>query len=56
MARVFASSTSTADQPSLKKGVVLLIHGFPETSYQFRHVSKPLSEEGYRFVVPDTTG
>ena len=39
-----------------EKSVILLIHGFPETSYQFRHVLRPLSEAGYRVIVPDTTG
>ncbi|KAE9377292.1 alpha/beta-hydrolase [Stipitochalara longipes BDJ] len=39
-----------------EKGAILLIHGFPETSYQFRHVLEPLSEAGYRLIVPDTTG
>lgn len=39
-----------------EKGVILLIHGFPETSYQYRHVLKPLSDAGYRLVVPDMRG
>lgn len=43
--------------PSTKyKGVVLLIHGFPQTSYQFRHVINPLSDSGYRVIAPDYRG
>ncbi|KAJ5784651.1 uncharacterized protein N7503_009863 [Penicillium pulvis] len=38
------------------KGNILLIHGFPQTSYQFRHVIKPLAEEGFRIIVPDYRG
>jgi pimeloyl-ACP methyl ester carboxylesterase len=33
-----------------------LIHGFPETSYQFHHVIKPLSDAGYRVIAPDYRG
>jgi pimeloyl-ACP methyl ester carboxylesterase len=35
---------------------LLLIHGFPETSFQFRHVITPLSERGYRVIAPDYRG
>ena len=38
------------------KGTILLIHGFPETSYQFRHVIGPLAEAGYRIIAPDYRG
>lgn len=38
------------------KGTILLIHGFPETSYQFRHVINPLAEAGYQVIVPDYRG
>jgi pimeloyl-ACP methyl ester carboxylesterase len=38
------------------KGVILLIHGWPQTSYQFRHVLQPLSEAGYRVIAPDYRG
>ncbi|KAL2444366.1 hypothetical protein ABEF95_016433 [Exophiala dermatitidis] len=38
------------------KGMILLIHGFPETSYQFRHVMKPLAEAGYHVIAPDKMG
>ncbi|KAJ9653333.1 hypothetical protein H2198_007475 [Neophaeococcomyces mojaviensis] len=38
------------------KGTILLIHGFPQTSYQFRKVIPSLSAAGYRVVAPDTRG
>ena len=37
-------------------GTILLIHGFPQTSYQFRKVIPGLSKAGYRVVVPDYRG
>lgn len=39
-----------------QKGTILLIHGFPQTSYQFRHVITPLSQAGYRIIAPDYRG
>ncbi|ETI26492.1 hypothetical protein G647_03269 [Cladophialophora carrionii CBS 160.54] len=45
-----------ARQPKEKKGTILLIHGFPETSYQFRHVMKPFAEAGYHVIAPDKRG
>lgn len=38
------------------RGVILLIHGFPQTNYQFRHVITPLSDAGYRVIAPDYRG
>jgi len=38
------------------KGVLLLIHGFPQTSYQFRHVIPLFADAGYRVIVPDYRG
>jgi len=38
------------------KGTILLIHGFPQTSYQFRHVISPLAAAGYRIIAPDYRG
>ena len=37
-------------------GTVLLIHGFPETSYQFRKVIPSLASAGYRVLAPDYRG
>jgi len=41
---------------STPKGTILLIHGFPQTSHQFRHVITPLSNAGYRIIAPDYRG
>lgn len=38
------------------KGTILLIHGFPQSSYQFRHVIGPLASAGYHVVAPDYRG
>ncbi|KAJ9625590.1 hypothetical protein H2203_004349 [Taxawa tesnikishii (nom. ined.)] len=38
------------------KGTIVLLHGFPQTSYQFRHVIRPLAETGYRVIAPDYRG
>ena len=35
---------------------VLLIHGFPETSYEWRHQIPALADAGYRVIAPDTRG
>jgi pimeloyl-ACP methyl ester carboxylesterase len=43
-----------ATDPTL--GTILLIHGFPQTSYQFRHVITPLSDAGYVVIDPDYRG
>ena len=49
----FTECMPTSGKPS---GAILLIHGFPETSYQFRHVIVPLAEAGYRVIAPDYRG
>ncbi len=36
--------------------LVLLLHGFPETSYSWRHQLRALGEMGYRAVAPDQRG
>jgi pimeloyl-ACP methyl ester carboxylesterase len=38
------------------KATILLIHGFPQTSHQFRHVLPLLAEQGYRCIAPDYRG
>ncbi|HEY7170378.1 MAG TPA: alpha/beta hydrolase [Vicinamibacterales bacterium] len=35
---------------------VLLLHGFPELAYSWRHVMVPLVEAGYHVVAPDLRG
>ncbi|ANN17104.1 epoxide hydrolase [Amycolatopsis orientalis] len=36
--------------------LVLLLHGWPETSHSWRHQIGPLAEAGYRVVAPDQRG
>ncbi|KIX07753.1 uncharacterized protein Z518_02407 [Rhinocladiella mackenziei CBS 650.93] len=38
------------------RGTLLLIHGFPQTHYQFRHVITPFANAGYRVIAPDYRG
>ncbi|KAM0716555.1 hypothetical protein Q7P37_008000 [Cladosporium fusiforme] len=45
---------SKADGP--EKGVILLLHGFPQTSHQYRHVLPRLAKAGYRCIAPDYRG
>ena len=33
-------------EASSPRGVIVLLHGFPQTAYQFLHVMDPLSEAG----------
>ncbi|KAI5356521.1 Putative alpha/beta hydrolase-1, epoxide hydrolase [Septoria linicola] len=50
--------TITCPPPADKqpKGTILLIHGFPQTAYQFRRVITPLSNAGYHVIAPDYRG
>ena len=36
--------------------LLLLLHGFPELAYSWRHIMLPLAEAGYRVVAPDLRG
>lgn len=38
------------------KPAVLLIHGFPELGYSWRHVMLPLANAGYHVIAPDQRG
>lgn len=38
------------------KATLLLLHGFPDSSYGWRKVISPLSLSGYRLIVPDLLG
>ncbi|KAK4626084.1 Soluble epoxide hydrolase [Fulvia fulva] len=38
------------------KGTVLLVHGFPQTSYQFRRVITPIANAGHTVIAPDYRG
>jgi pimeloyl-ACP methyl ester carboxylesterase len=35
---------------------VLLVHGFPELAYSWRHVMLPLAQAGYHVIAPDLRG
>lgn len=39
-----------------QKGMILLIHGFPQTSHQYRHALRQLAKAGYRCIAPDYRG
>ncbi|RMZ18116.1 hypothetical protein D0860_00029 [Hortaea werneckii] len=53
-------SLAYRDHPPLPgcspQGTIVLIHGFPQTSYQFRHVLPLLAAEGFRCIAPDYRG
>ncbi len=36
--------------------LVVLVHGWPELWYSWRHQIRPLAEAGYRVVAPDVRG
>ncbi|HEX4110753.1 MAG TPA: alpha/beta fold hydrolase, partial [Solirubrobacteraceae bacterium] len=36
--------------------VVVLLHGFPELGFSWRHQVEPLAHAGYRLLVPDLRG
>lgn len=36
--------------------LVILVHGFPESWYSWRHQIKPLTDAGYRVAIPDVRG
>lgn len=44
------------DSGTADKGTVVLLHGFPQTSYSWRHVAPILNEHGYRTIAPDQRG
>lgn len=39
-----------------KRPAVLLVHGFPELAYSWRHVMLPLANAGYHVIAPDLRG
>jgi pimeloyl-ACP methyl ester carboxylesterase len=41
---------------SASRPAVLLIHGFPELAYSWRHVMLPLAKAGYHVIAPDQRG
>nr|POE47194.1 soluble epoxide hydrolase [Quercus suber] len=40
----------------VSSGNVILLHGFPQSSHQFRHISPILCAAGYRCIIPDYRG
>lgn len=52
----YADTGPSSKGSSRGKGTVLLLHGFPQTSRQFRHVTPLLAEAGYRVIAPDYRG
>lgn len=38
------------------KGTILLLHGFPSSSHQFRNLIPLLANQGYRVIAPDLPG
>jgi haloalkane dehalogenase len=51
--RIAYRELGTRDSDSVP---VLLIHGFPETSYMWRHLMPAIAESGRRVVAPDLLG
>ena len=48
---VLEAGYETPNRPAL-----LLLHGFPELAYSWRHVMVPLAEAGHHVIVPDVRG
>lgn len=44
------------DQSTHSKGLILLIHGFPELAFSWRKVMVPLASYGYHVIAPDVRG
>jgi pimeloyl-ACP methyl ester carboxylesterase len=49
-------SLAVAEHGRADGPVVVLLHGFPELGYSWRHQVGPLAEAGYRLLVPDMRG
>lgn len=47
---------AAVDHPTGDAPLVVLLHGFPEFWYAWRHQLTPLAEAGYRVVAPDLRG
>ena len=47
---------SRRDSRAPNRPAVLLIHGFPELGYSWRHVMLPLAKAGYHVIAPDQRG
>lgn len=49
-------AASAVDHPTGNAPLVVLLHGFPEHWYAWRHQLDPLAQAGYRVVAPDLRG
>jgi len=47
---------AAVDHPTGAAPLVVLLHGFPEYWYTWRHLLSPLADAGYRVVAPDLRG
>ncbi|KAB8345951.1 hypothetical protein FH972_023003 [Carpinus fangiana] len=54
--RIRINYVKTPPQSKTSKGTIVLLHGFPQTSYQFRHVIPLFFAAGYDVVAPDYRG
>lgn len=45
-----------AGYSGVKRPAVLLVHGFPELAYSWRHVMLPLAAAGFHVIAPDLRG
>lgn len=52
----FLDFPADTQQDIKPQGILLLIHGFPETSYEWRAIIPSLSKRGYRVIAPDYRG
>lgn len=46
----------TVARPDYGRGTYLLLHGFPSSSYDWRHTIKDLTDAGYGVIAPDILG
>ena len=49
--RVLEAGHETPGRPA-----VLMLHGFPDIAYSWRHTMRPLAEAGYHVIAPDQRG
>lgn len=52
----FLDCAASTDRDVKPRGTVLLVHGFPQTSYQWRMTMPALNAYGYRVIAPDYRG
>ena len=52
----YIDSAGAGSPRAKKKATIVLLHGFPQCSYQFRSVIPLLAQAGYRVIAPDYRG